>query len=105
MQKISKWVATLFFVGYFPLMPGTVASLLGVGLYLLVRNNTPLYLILTTVLLILGFWSASCAEKTFARKDPPQIVIDEFSSMFLVYLFVPFSAKFLITGFVRTYGE
>ena len=62
MHRISRRVATLFFVGYFPLLPGTLASLLGVGVYLLVRNNTPLYLILTAGLLILGFWSASCAE-------------------------------------------
>jgi len=99
-RRIERAIATLFFVGHFPLAPGTLASLLGAGVYLLVRNNTPLYLTLTAALLALGFWSASRAERTFRRKDPPQIVIDEFSSMLLVYLFVPFSVKFLVTGFV-----
>ncbi len=100
MRRIERALSTLFFVGHCPLLPGTLASLLGAGVYLLVRNNTPLYLTLTALFLALGFWSASGAEGTFRRKDPPQIVIDEFSSMLLVYLFVPFSVKFLITGFI-----
>jgi len=100
MRKIERAIATLFFVGHFPFAPGTLASGLGVLVYLMVRGNTPLYLTLTACLLALGFWSASGAERTFRRKDPPEIVIDEFSSMLLVYLFVPFNVKFLITGFV-----
>ncbi len=100
MQKLSRLLATLFFVGYAPFAPGTLASLLGAGLYLLIRNNTFFYLTLTVVLLVLGFWASGRAEKSFRRKDPPQIVIDEFSSVLLVYMFVPFSVKFLIMGLV-----
>lgn len=98
MQKIGKFLATLSFVGFIPFAPGTAASLLGVGVYLLVKGNTPLYLSLTAAFLTLGFWSSSVAEKAFKTKDPRQIVIDEFSSMLLVYLFIPFSLKFLIIG-------
>ena len=100
MQKISKSIATLFFVGSSPLAPGTVASLLAIALYLLVKDNAFIYFSLTIVLLILGFWSAHLAEKSFPEKDPPQIVIDEFSSMLLVYFFIPFKVKFLIIGFI-----
>jgi len=100
MLKLKKTIATLFFAGFFPVAPGTLASLIGAGAYLAVRGNMPLYIIFTVLSLALGFWSAAGAERAFHKKDPPQIVIDEFSSMLLVYLFVPFSAKFLITGFV-----
>lgn len=100
MKKISKFVATLYFIGYSPLAPGTVASLLAVFVYLLIKNNPFLYFSLTVFLLALGFWSASGAEKDFPGNDPPQIVIDEFSSMLAVYLFVPFNWKFLIIGFL-----
>ena len=100
MQKISKFFATVFYVGFAPVAPGTIASLLGVFLYLIVRNYPALYFSLTAILLALGFWSSSVAEKNFSKKDPQEIVIDEFSSMLLVYLFIPFSLKFLIIGFL-----
>ena len=99
-QKISKLFATVFYVGFVPVAPGTVASLLGVFLYLLVRNYPTLYFSLTAILLAVGFWSSTAAEKNFSKKDPRQIVIDEFSSVLLVYLFIPFSLKFLIIGFL-----
>ena len=99
-QKISRLVATLFFIGFCPLAPGSVASILAVGAYLLVKNNALIYFFLTGVSLILGFWSANLAENSFTGKDPRQIVIDEFSSMLLVYFFIPFSWKFLIIGFL-----
>jgi len=100
MQKISKIIATLFFLGYSPLAPGTLASIAAVGVYLLVKGNTPLYTFLTLAFLILGFWSSGKASREFPQKDPPQIVIDEFSSLFIVYIFVHFSWKLLIIGFV-----
>src|SRR4030042_5335049 len=100
MQKISKPVATLFFIGYTPLAPGTLASLLAVGVYLIVRNNLSLYLFCTLFFLILGFWASSRAEGEFDRKDPQQIVIDEFASTMIVYIFIPFGIKFLVTGFL-----
>ena len=100
MQKISKLFATVFYVGFVPVAPGTVASLLGVLLYLVVRNHPALYFSLTVILLAVGFWSSTVAEKNFSKKDPRQIIIDEFSSVLLVYLFIPFSLKFLIIGFL-----
>jgi phosphatidylglycerophosphatase A len=100
MQKISKSVATLLFIGYVPNAPGTAASLAALGLYLLVKDSAFIHSFLTVFFLILGFWSTSTAEKDFSQKDPPEIVIDEFSAMLLAYLFVPFSPKLLVIGFI-----
>ena len=99
MRKIDKFISTLFFIGFCPFAPGTAASLLAVFVYFLVRSNVPLHFFLTVFFLALGFWSTSRAENSFSRKDPPQIVIDEFSSMLLAYLFIPFRLKFVIVGF------
>jgi len=99
-RKLSKLIATLTFIGYIPRLPGTAASLAAIPIYLLVKENTPLYLIVTALFLAIGFWSASGAEGQFRRKDPPQIVIDEFASMFLVYLFIPYDPRLLVIGFV-----
>ena len=100
MRKISKLIATVFFIGYIPFGQGTAASLAALPIYILVRDNLILYFLLVVFSLAVGFWSSSVAEDSFQKKDPPQIVIDEFSSLFLVYLFIPFSLKFLVTGFL-----
>ena len=87
-------------MGYSPFAPGTAASLLALPLCFLAKGNEFLYLFLTVFLVALGFWSSSIAEKSFRKKDPPQIVIDEFASLLVVYLFVPLTPRLLITGFV-----
>jgi phosphatidylglycerophosphatase A len=100
MRKISKLVATLFFIGYSPVAPGTLASLLALGLYILIGHCGTLYILLTGASLLLGFWSSARAEKEFSRKDPPQIVIDEFSAMLAAYFFIPARPDLIIIGFV-----
>ncbi len=102
-QKIGKLIATLFFVGYIPVAPGTIASLLALPFYILVKDNLVAHFLIIAVSLILGFWSTSlvCKARFFhGTSDPSQVVIDEFSSTFIVFLFVPFSIKFLVIGFL-----
>jgi len=103
-------------VGYLPLAPGTWGSLVGIGLYLLVRGvlmqlffGTPAtrgfdlfqvyYLIIAFELLmvfaiaVLGFWAGSQTEKLSARKDPGIVVIDEVAGQLIALLPVPFMAN------------
>lgn len=98
-MPIIRLIATVFFVGYSPVASGTLASLAALFVYILVRNNALLYFSLTLLLLIAGFWSSERARNYFSGSDPHEIVIDEFSSMLLVFLFVPFSARLVVTGF------
>jgi len=100
MRKISKLIATVFYIGYIPVASGTVASLAGLGLYLLIRNSNILYVSVTLSVLILGFWSSSSCEKDFQKKDPHEVVIDEFSCMLLAYAFIPLSPVLLCIGFL-----
>ncbi len=100
MQKIAKHIATLGFVGYFPVAPGTAASLAALGIYFLIGDNATLLFCVVAAALAVGFWSSQVACGEFAVKDPPQIVIDEFAAMLLVYVFLPFKPVFLVAGFV-----
>ena len=99
MQKIAKLIATVFFVGFCPIAPGTAASLLALPIYYFLRESPYVYLLITIGLLVVGFWSSSRAEKEFGRKDPGEIVIDEFSAMLIVFLFIPFQVKLMVIGF------
>jgi len=100
MKKIAKLVATLFYVGYVPLAPGTASSILALILCAFLKPYPEAYAAATCVFLIIGFWASHRAEEEFGKKDPREIVIDEFSSLFIVYLFIPFTLKTAVIGFL-----
>ena len=100
MKKIAKAIATLFFIGYIPVAPGTIASAIAVFACAFLSRYPAAYIAVTIALLALGFWASSLAEREFGKKDPREIVIDEFSSVFIVYLFIPFTLKIAVIGFL-----
>jgi len=73
-------------VGYLPLAPGTWGSLVGVGIYLVLRFLVydsgqqiffAMLLGLTVVVTFAGIWAATQTERISGRKDPGKVVIDE----------------------------
>ncbi len=96
---IIKTLSTFFYVGYLPFMPGTFASLAGLGVFYLVKDKILIYLTTASCLLILGFLISGEAEKIFNKKDHRSIVIDEVCGMLLSLLFIPYEIKFAIIGF------
>jgi phosphatidylglycerophosphatase A len=98
--RLSKFIATFFCAGYFPLIPGTFGSLVALSLFFLIDPKPPAQVGLLAVFLLLGFYFSGKAEKLFASKDPKQIVIDEVAGMFLTLLFVPFDLKLLAIAFL-----
>lgn len=100
-------------VGYFPIAPGTLGSLVGVGAYLTVwswlygmleanaafRRRDLLYvftpqlaLMLLVIFLITmaGIWAATRTEKAVQKKDPSIVVIDEVAGQMIALLSGPF---------------
>jgi phosphatidylglycerophosphatase A len=96
-------------VGYLPIAPGTVGSMVGVGLYLsiwagavnfleprvsnLLQVFTPLLALMLVVILLVtiaGIWAASRVEKVLQRKDPSIVVIDEVAGQMIALLSGPF---------------
>jgi phosphatidylglycerophosphatase A len=84
-----------FGVGYLPIAPGTWGSLVGVGIYLLLRyvaldlgHAVFVFLELTTITIITfaGIWAASQAERLTGRKDPGKVVVDEVAGQLISLL-------------------
>lgn len=98
-KSLNKLIATFFYVGYFPLIPGTAGSIAGVLVYFLVKDNILAYILVLAALLILGFLASEKTEELMARKDPPCVVIDEVCGMLLGLLFLPYNFKLVIIGF------
>jgi phosphatidylglycerophosphatase A len=100
-------------VGYFPVAPGTLGSLVGVGLYLTIWSGTyslleanaargrlsllytftpQLGLMLVVIFLVTmaGIWAASRTERLLQKKDPSVVVIDEVAGQMIALLSGPF---------------
>lgn len=97
---LPKLISTFFYVGYFPLIPGTAGSLAGVFVYLLIKNNIAAHILALFALLILGLLVSGRVEEVSKRKDPSFIVIDEVCGMLLALLFLPYDIKFVIIAFI-----
>lgn len=100
MRGLIKVIASGLGVGYSRFAPGTIASIWGVLLYLLLHSQPVIFIIATAVLFVLGFSISSKAEEVFAEKDSGIIVIDEVASMCLVCLFIKPAPFALLTGFL-----
>ena len=100
MQKVIKLIATFFYIGYCPIIPGTVGSLAGAAIFLLVPKNALLQIILFALLCVAGCIVSGKAERIYKNKDDKRIVIDEVCGIFLLYLLIPFYVSYLIIGFV-----
>jgi phosphatidylglycerophosphatase A len=100
MKGIIKLIASGFYAGYSAMAPGTVGSLWGVVIYILLYKNPILFLLVTAAFFVAGFFVSESAERIFNRKDSDKIVIDEIASMCLVYIFIKPEYYMLISGFV-----
>ena len=100
-------------VGYFPIAPGTMGALVGVGLYVTIWSGvdqlltsralanrlstvyvfTPLMafmLVAIFIVTMVGIWAASRTEKMQQKKDPSIVVIDEVAGQMIALLSGPF---------------
>ncbi|UCG34575.1 MAG: phosphatidylglycerophosphatase A, partial [Candidatus Omnitrophota bacterium] len=87
-DKLCLPVATLFGVGYVPLLPGTAASLVAVIIFILIKNAS-YFFTFTIFSIIISFLCCGRAEKIFNEKDCKKIVIDDFSGMLITLLWIP----------------
>ena len=100
MKKVHEKIATVFGLGYFPIAPGTVGSLVGLLLCLLLHKFFLLYVLVFIALFAIGVVSSGKVEEEKRLKDPPFIVIDELACMFLVFFLIPLKPSYVIIGFI-----
>lgn len=79
MRTLSKVIATVFGIGYFPLAPGTLTSLVFVFLYklFLYKMDWPYFLAFLVLLFVIGTLASAALAAHMGAKDPRPIVIDE----------------------------
>ncbi len=100
MRNPAKFITSLFYMGHVPLMPGTVGSLVGLGLYLFVKDTILIYGFSIIFLFVIGLVFSGEAEKIYKAKDARMIIIDEACGMLLALYLVPYRISLVILGFI-----
>lgn len=72
-------------VGYLPLAPGTFGSLVGVGLFFLLKFWLA-QVVAIVLITFVGIWAATRTERVLALKDPGIVVVDEVAGQMIALL-------------------
>ncbi|MDD5120166.1 MAG: phosphatidylglycerophosphatase A [Candidatus Omnitrophica bacterium] len=98
---LSKIISSVFFIGYLPFVPGTFGSMVGAGLfYLIKRADSAVYFLSILCIILLGLLTSGRMERLLNKKDPSRVVIDEVMGMLVAYSFMPLDLKVVILGFI-----
>jgi phosphatidylglycerophosphatase A len=102
LRRFGVFIATCAHVGYAPVAPGTFGSLVGLGIYYLLRrqHSVTVELGVIGVVLLIGLWSATEAEHHFGGIDPRPVVIDEVVGMLITLAFHSVNILGAFVGFV-----
>ena len=81
-------MAEVYPIGKVRIAPGTLASLIAlfIGYFILYKLGIVLYIAFIISFIILGYFSCEAHIKTYNKKDPSEVVIDEFGGQFIVIL-------------------
>ncbi len=101
MNGIYRFISTVFFIGYFPKIPGTFASICALFLWWIKPSSSVLTdILIIFILAIIGIIASDKTAKYLNLKDPSIIVIDELVGMWLSLLFIPKTILLFITAFI-----
>jgi len=92
-------IATVFGIGYVPFASGTFGAAAGLVLWWLLPGTAATQATAILVLLALGSWSGSVAERHFGTNDPSAVVIDEVMGMLITLFMIPVGWAGAMFGF------
>tara|TARA_B110001452_G_scaffold265072_1_gene269148 strand:+ start:109 stop:603 length:495 start_codon:yes stop_codon:yes gene_type:complete len=95
------FLALGFGSGLAPKAPGTFGTLAALPLYFLMMNlSLPVFVALTLIITIAGFWICDIAAKDMQVHDHGAIVCDEVAGMLITMIAAPVGLLPLVVGFV-----
>ena len=98
--RVLRLLGTGFGAGRSPVAPGTVGTLLGIPLFLLLAplGTVPLLLVLGLVVIV-GLFASGHLEEHWGLKDPGVVVIDEVAGYLLTMAGSPADMGHILAGF------
>ena len=100
LARLATFVATVGYVGFIPIAPGTFGSAVGLVIYAGIRASESWLLegVVLGLALVVGIWSADRVERQLG-KDPGAVVIDEVLGMLVTLAFLDVNVVGGIVGF------
>lgn len=101
-SRVARLVATFFYIGFAPIVPGTFGSLATFAIYLLLMTTSHWPIYLGTILLVVavGIWAAGRVELDTKIVDPSFVVIDEVAGQLITLFLIPFNWTYMAIGFL-----
>ena len=99
---IMKNICTVFGIGNFTKMPGTLGSVVGVFLGFLLLSFLPIHLVLLFFLFFLAvsFYAIKVYQKEVGKSDRSEIIIDEVLGQLLVITFIKLEFLEILCAFI-----
>ena len=100
----KKCLFTAFYMGYSPIAPGTLGTIIALAIYILeylIFGNLSWIVNLVVVLVMLypSIKLGDEGEAYFGKKDPSEVVLDEVIGYWVSVLLYPFNWKIAILAF------
>ena len=100
-NDLIVFLATGFFTGFLPTMPGTWGTFAGIPLVIISHRLTSIMqAVVTIVFVTFAAYIAGRAEILFQDRDARPIVIDEMVGLLITLLWLPLNFLTLCLGFV-----
>ncbi len=95
-----RTIATVGGIGYIPYVPGTAASVVGLGIAWILSGSPFQQVAGCIVAIVLALWSAGPVARAMGKTDPHQIVIDEVAGMMVGAALLPVQWKIYLAAFI-----
>lgn len=99
-SMIFRNLATLGFIGYLPIAPGTFGSFAAMLFFYLLKPSLSVHVFLLIAVAFIGTIASHKAEKLLNEKDSRHIVIDEFAGYTLSILLLPSTLPYFFAAFL-----
>ncbi len=99
-RYIMEAIATVGFVGFVPIAPGTITAALALGIYYAAPISWSFLNFAVPAMLVLGLWASHYVSELHGHGDPPFIVVDEAVGVLVGVMFMPKTLPILVTAFV-----
>ena len=89
--KLAEIIGTVLYVGKSPFAPGTVGSLVALVMWFILKPSIidPFFLLITGGIFFAGIVVSTLLIEAWNKKDPKEIVIDEWVGMWISLYLVP----------------
>ena len=90
MKNFTKYFATLFGIGFIPLAPGTFGSLFAILIWYVFIDLLSIFYFIALFLFVLSvsFYLTDIYLDNYKKKDPSEVIIDEFLGQSIPLLFI-----------------